>query len=265
MCCVVGEVFSCVECNFISWGFTIDHGVTITGTLPPEVTGSYIIAGQQVATRRVDGLGAGVLYWLVGDHPSASLRIGLRSTTLVLDQNGAKVDEIRYYPYGAERWPLDRTFPTDYRFTGQKYEAGVGGLYQMGARWYAGWPYDPTNDNFLFVTLPSYNPISFGQDMEGNENWYFVNHGMQGFSDQYHFQGRENTHHWAGHLITAYHGGRGKNMLIVRLREALQKDMDKDADISMGDVAGMHAYALRRGYVTIAGFAAYVLETMRAR
>jgi RHS repeat-associated protein len=70
----------------------------------------------------------GVVQYVLGDH--------LRSTTLVLDQNGAKVDEIRYYPYGAERWPLDGTFPTDYRFTGQKYEAGVGGLYQMGARWY---------------------------------------------------------------------------------------------------------------------------------
>jgi RHS repeat-associated protein len=66
----------------------------------------------------------------------AFARAGLGSTTLVLDQNGAKVDEIRYYPYGAERWPLDGTFPTDYRFTGQKYEAGAGGLYQMGARWY---------------------------------------------------------------------------------------------------------------------------------
>jgi RHS repeat-associated protein len=62
----------------------------------------------------------------------------------VLDQNGAKVDEIRYYPYGAERWPLDGTFPTDYRFTGQKYEAGVGGLYQMGARWY-----DPSLNQFV--------------------------------------------------------------------------------------------------------------------
>jgi RHS repeat-associated protein len=54
---------------------------------------------------------------------------------LVLDQNGAKVDEIRYYPYGAERWPLDGTFPTDYRFTGQRNEQSLG-LYAMGARWY---------------------------------------------------------------------------------------------------------------------------------
>jgi RHS repeat-associated protein len=65
----------------------------------------------------------------------AFARTGLRSTTLVLDQNGAKVDEIRYYPYGAERWPLDGTFPTDYRFTGQRQEQSLG-LYAMGARWY---------------------------------------------------------------------------------------------------------------------------------
>jgi RHS repeat-associated protein len=68
-----------------------------------------------------------VVQYVLGDH--------LRSTTLVLDQNGAKVDEIRYYPYGAERWPLDSTFPTDYRFTGQRHEQSLG-LYAMGARWY---------------------------------------------------------------------------------------------------------------------------------
>jgi hypothetical protein len=29
------------------------------------------------------------------------------------------------YPYGAERWPLDGTFPTDYRFTGQRGEQSL--------------------------------------------------------------------------------------------------------------------------------------------
>jgi hypothetical protein len=47
--------------------------------------------GQRIALRR-----DGVLQYVPRDHPSASLRTGLRSTTLVLDQNGAKVDEIRY-------------------------------------------------------------------------------------------------------------------------------------------------------------------------
>ncbi|HNR97715.1 MAG TPA: RHS repeat-associated core domain-containing protein, partial [Anaerolineae bacterium] len=46
-----------------------------------------------------------------------------------------KVDESRHYPYGTERWALDGTFPTDYRFTGQLLESSLG-LYQMGARRY---------------------------------------------------------------------------------------------------------------------------------
>jgi hypothetical protein len=86
----------------------------------------------------------GVLYYLAGDHPSAALRTGLGTTNVVLCGQpagcsgvpfGGKVAESRHYPYGAERWPLDGAFPTDYRFTGQRFEAGLG-IYAMGARWY---------------------------------------------------------------------------------------------------------------------------------
>jgi RHS repeat-associated protein len=38
------------------------------------------------------------------------------------------------YPYGAERWSSG-TLPTDYRFTGQRYDGYIK-LYAMGARWY---------------------------------------------------------------------------------------------------------------------------------
>jgi RHS repeat-associated protein len=69
----------------------------------------------------------GVLQYPLSDH--------LHSSMVVLNQSGGKLDEIRYYPYGAERWPLDGTFPTDYKFTGQRFEAGLG-IYAMGARWY---------------------------------------------------------------------------------------------------------------------------------
>ncbi|HNS52883.1 MAG TPA: RHS repeat-associated core domain-containing protein, partial [Anaerolineae bacterium] len=48
---------------------------------------------------------------------------------------GSKVDESRHYPYGTERSPVDATFPTDYRFTGQLLDSSLG-LYHMGARWY---------------------------------------------------------------------------------------------------------------------------------
>ena len=42
--------------------------------------------------------------------------------------------EQRYYPYGEERW-ASGTLPTDRRFTGQRWEQGLG-LYDYNARWY---------------------------------------------------------------------------------------------------------------------------------
>jgi RHS repeat-associated protein len=62
------------------------------------------------------------------------LRTGLGSTSVVLNDDGTVHSEARYYPYGAVRWSSG-TLPTDYRFTGQREESGLG-LYQMGARWY---------------------------------------------------------------------------------------------------------------------------------
>ena len=99
----------------------------------------YLFGGQRVAMNK-----GGVLYYLAGDHPSAALRTGLDTTNVVLCGQpagcsgvafGGKVAESRHYPYGAERWPLDGAFPTDYRFTGQRFEESLG-LYLMGARWY---------------------------------------------------------------------------------------------------------------------------------
>ncbi len=67
----------------------------------------------------------GVVYWLVGDH--------LGTTSVVLTGAGTQVvAESRHHPYGTERW-RSGTFPTDYRYTGQRREEGLG-LYRMGAR-----------------------------------------------------------------------------------------------------------------------------------
>jgi RHS repeat-associated protein len=77
--------------------------------------------GQRVALQK-----EGVLQYVLGDH--------LGSTSLVLNGDGTVHSEARYYPYGAARWSSG-TLPTEYRFTGQREESGLG-LYQMGARWY---------------------------------------------------------------------------------------------------------------------------------
>jgi RHS repeat-associated protein len=88
------------------------------------VTRYYYLNGQRIAQRRGD-----MLQYLVGDH--------LGSTSLVMDDAGNRVAESRHYPYGEERWrePSDSTFPTDYRFTGQRLESYIN-LYTMGARQY---------------------------------------------------------------------------------------------------------------------------------
>jgi RHS repeat-associated protein len=70
-----------------------------------------------------------LVYFVVSDH--------LGTTSLVLGAQGDKVAESRHFPYGGERWrwPEDGNFPTDYRFTAQRFEQPLG-IYTMGARWY---------------------------------------------------------------------------------------------------------------------------------
>jgi hypothetical protein len=76
----------------------------------------YHFGSQRVAMRDGD-----VVYYLHGDH--------LGSTSLTTDENGAKVAEARYLPYGQERW-RDSTLPTnnlptDFNYTGQRNEAYI--------------------------------------------------------------------------------------------------------------------------------------------
>jgi RHS repeat-associated protein len=87
----------------------------------PVVTKYIFFKGKRVAMDR-----DGVLQWLVGDH--------LGTTSLVLKADGTVHSEARHYPYGEERWSSG-TLPTDYRFTGQRSESGLG-LIHMGARFY---------------------------------------------------------------------------------------------------------------------------------
>jgi RHS repeat-associated protein len=92
----------------------------------PVVTKYYFHGGKRVAMDR-----DGVLQYLATDH--------LGSTSLVLDDLGSKIAESRHYPYGEERWrwPQEGTFPTEYRFTGQRSDSYIK-LTVMGARWYDG-------------------------------------------------------------------------------------------------------------------------------
>lgn len=112
-----------------------------TPTVPPAPSGqiwrSYYFAGAQRIAVRVQGdpvpANNGVFY-LLGDH--------LGSTNVVVDPGGNLVSELRYKPWG-ETMYASGTSPTDYRYTGQREEAGIG-LYYYRARWY-----DPSLGRFV--------------------------------------------------------------------------------------------------------------------
>jgi len=97
----------------------------------------------------------GVLYFLLADH--------LGSTTTTVSASGAEIDKLLYKPGG--------NTPTDFLFTGQIQEAGLG-LYFYNARWYdpsiMQWtspdtlipdPYNPLDWNrYAYVR---FNPVNF--------------------------------------------------------------------------------------------------------
>ena len=78
--------------------------------------------------------GSSTLNYLLGDH--------LGSQAITTNSSGSKSAEIRYYPWGTERYTSGTT-PTTYHFTGQRLESSIG-LYYYGARWY-----DPAAGRFV--------------------------------------------------------------------------------------------------------------------
>ena len=93
------------------------------------VTKYYTFSGQRVAMRRGDEV-----YYLHGDH--------LGSTSLTTDSAGTVVSEVRYHPYGLERW-VNGESVTDFGFTSQRNERGFG-LSDYNARYY-----NPTIGRFV--------------------------------------------------------------------------------------------------------------------
>jgi RHS repeat-associated protein len=73
-----------------------------------------------------------VSYFLVKDHvrPCGAPR----TTSLVLDGYRDLAAETRHSPYGEERWPVDGTVPTDYCFSGQRYDSYTQSTI-IGIRW----------------------------------------------------------------------------------------------------------------------------------
>ena len=86
----------------------------------------YYAGGARVAVRTGTSADSVSLKWLLGDH--------LGSTSITATSTGAKGAEVRYKPWGENRYTSGTTLTT-FRFTGQRQESGIG-LYFYNARWY---------------------------------------------------------------------------------------------------------------------------------
>jgi len=105
--------------NYLEW---------TTGTSTMK---KYYYAG---ATRVAMRTGSSTINYLLGDH--------LGSQAITTDNNGLNPKEIRYYPWGNTRYTSGTT-PTNFKFTGQRFESGIG-LYFYNARWF-----DPSAGRFI--------------------------------------------------------------------------------------------------------------------
>jgi RHS repeat-associated protein len=106
----------------------------------------------------------GTLYYISNDH--------LGSTSIVIDENGNKVGEMRYKPWGETRYEFG-SLPTDYQYTGQRNDDEIG-LYYYGARWY-----DTTLGRFTQadVNIPAH------QGSQGWDRYAYVNNNPIQFTD----------------------------------------------------------------------------------
>ncbi len=119
-----------------SWRTSLTTSLFATSvqSAPPagQIWRSYYFAGSTRVAMREETSSSDTITYLAGDH--------LGSTSLTLGASGAKIGEMKYYPYGETRpgYPSG-SVPTDRRFTGQRQEdaAALGSLYDYGARFYS--------------------------------------------------------------------------------------------------------------------------------
>lgn len=105
-----------------------------------DVIYKYYYFGSQRVAMKVDN----TIYYLRGDH--------LGSTSVVLDNAGAVYSRRTYYPYGEVRTQQGSALPTDFTFTGQRFD--VGELMDYGAR-----EYDTTHAQFIQPDSIVPNPL----------------------------------------------------------------------------------------------------------
>jgi RHS repeat-associated protein len=100
-----------------------------------ETVKYYWLGGRRVAMRKVPEGQPETLYYLFSDH--------LGSTSVAYDTDSGAWVMQRYYPWGTIRPGGGNVLPTDYTFTGQRWDESIG-LMDYKARWY-----DPALGRFV--------------------------------------------------------------------------------------------------------------------
>jgi RHS repeat-associated protein len=124
--------------------------VTPTPIVPNgQVWKFYYYAGSVRIAEREASQYVNRVYYLFSDH--------LGSTNVVSDSNGVIVALMLYKAWGETRYVINDS-PTDYGYTGQREESGIG-LYYYNARWY-----DPALGRFIqadTIVPGAGNPIAW--------------------------------------------------------------------------------------------------------
>jgi RHS repeat-associated protein len=119
----------------------------------------YYAGGTRVAVRT-----GSTLNYLLGDH--------LGSTAITTNSSGVKSAEMRYYPWGGQRYAWNTT-PTTMLFTGQRRESSFG-LYYYSARWY-----DPAVGRFIQADTE----IPQQQGVQAWDRYAYVNNSPVKYTD----------------------------------------------------------------------------------
>jgi hypothetical protein len=81
--------------------------------------------------------GAITVNYLLSDHPSFHSGQALGSNAVAADTIGIRLSEVRYKPWGEDRYNYN-TSPTSYRYTGQRQEAAPEYRRRNGRLWIVG-------------------------------------------------------------------------------------------------------------------------------
>ena len=155
----VYDADACPECNrrsnrvkaTIGSVTTLYPGTHFEYVNSTTYTRYYFAGADLVAFERSSGYGSGAGYgrrFVLRDHPSATLRTSLGSTSVIVNGQGNVIGQDLYQPYGDVRYQWrsgTTTLQTTYRYTSQRMEVGVAapspvsgldrGLYYYNARW----------------------------------------------------------------------------------------------------------------------------------